>query len=483
MLRADYPLYLAGRATTTGVDLPVLNKHTGKQAARVAVADEAIVRTAIAAASEAFERTRRMPAHRRRDVLNHVARRCEARAEELARVLAIEVGKPIRDARGEVTRLIDTLRISAEEATRIVGEYAPLDVTARGEGFESLVKRVPIGPCGFITPFNFPLNLAAHKIGPAIAVGCPWVLKPASATPVSALILGEMLAETDLPPGAFSILPCSSTAIRPLITDERIRKLSFTGSPEVGWRLRGEAGRKAVTLELGGNAPCIVDDDANLELAAARITFGAFYQSGQSCVSVQRVLVHRRIYEDLRGRLLARAEKLRCGDPLDETTDLGPLISEEDAIRLEQWVEQARAAGARVLCGGRRSGAHFPATYVEDVPHALPLDCQEAFGPVATLRAFDDFGEAIAAANASEFGLQAGVFTRKLDYAWRALGELEYGGVIVNDVPSMRIDSMPYGGVKGSGVGREGVRYAIESMTERRLLVWRTAGVYETEPR
>lgn len=476
MLREAYPYYLAGRPVQANTDLAVVNKYTGREATRTALADAAALDAAIAAAAAAFEHTRRIPAFARQAALHHVVRRVGERAEELAHALCVEVGKPIRDARGEITRLMDTLRLSAEESTRMTGEYAPLDISPRAAGYESIVRRVPVGPCAFITPFNFPMNLAAHKIGPAIAVGCPWVLKPASATPVSALILGEILAETELPPGAFSILPCRSQTAEALVTDERIRKLSFTGSPEVGWRMKSIAGRKRVTLELGGNAPCIVDADADLDYAADRITVGAFYQSGQSCISVQRVIAHRSVYEALRARLIERAARLKMGDPLDEQTFLGPLISEEDARRVESWVNEAVAAGARVLCGGRRRGALYEATYVENVRPEQKLSCREVFGPVATLEPFDDFKRAVAMANAGDYGLQAGVFTKNLDHAWYAFRELEFGGVVINDMPSMRVDSMPYGGVKASGFGREGVRYAMQEMTEPRLLVLNRAG-------
>lgn len=471
MLREHYPYYLGGAPTTGVTELIVTNKYTGAPVTRVARADRATVERAIAAAHDAFATTRRLPAHQRQAILQHIVQRVTDRHEELARALAIEVGKPIRDARGEVTRLVDTFRIAAAEAVRITGEWLPLDISARAAGYQALVRRFPLGPCGFITPFNFPMNLVAHKVAPAIAAGCPWVLKPASATPVGALMLGEIIAETDWPRGAFSILPCPSADSEPLVTDERIKLLSFTGSPDVGWALKARAGKKRVTLELGGNAACIVDRDADLDYAAERITIGAFYQSGQSCISVQRIIAHRAIYDDLKTRLVARAEQLKAGDPLNETTFLGPLITEGDARRIEQWVAEAVAAGARVLCGGRRDGAFYAATYLESVDPRQKVSCVEVFGPVATLQPFDDFADAIRSANDSVYGLQAGVFTRDLQHAFYAYEELDVGGVVINDVPSFRVDSMPYGGVKNSGCGREGVRYAIEEMTEPKLLV------------
>jgi acyl-CoA reductase-like NAD-dependent aldehyde dehydrogenase len=334
-------------------------------------------------------------------------------------------------------------------------------------------KRVPVGPCAFITPFNFPLNLAAHKIAPALAAGCPFVLKPASWTPVGALLIGEILAETNLPEGAFAILPCRSQDVAALVTDDRIKLLSFTGSPEVGWALKARAGKKRVLLELGGNAAVVVDEDADLDDAVQRIVFGAFYQSGQSCISVQRILGHASIYEALRDKLVEATRKLVVGDPKDELTFIGPVISEEDARRLEEWVRSAVAHGGRLLCGGNRRGALFEATLLEDVPKTENLCADEAFGPVAVLSRFTDFDAALAAVNDSIYGLQAGVFTRDLYKAMRAWDRLEVGGVLIGEVPSWRVDHMPYGGVKDSGLGREGIRFAMEEMTEIRLLVVR----------
>ena len=468
----DHPLWLAGQPLRRAAKLTVLDKFTGANAGSVACATRDDVLAAIGSAHAAAREMRRWPAWRRRDALDHVVRRLTERAEECARVLAIEVGKPLRDARGEVARAIDTFRLAAEEATRIHGEELPLDGSPRGEGLEGIVRRVPVGPCALITPFNFPLNLVAHKVAPAIAAGCPFVLKPASATPRSALIVAELLAETDLPRGAFSVLPCSSADAAPLVDDERMRLLSFTGSAAVGWALRARAARKRhVTLELGGNAACIVDDGVDVAQVAGRIVFGAFAQAGQSCISVQRVFAHRNVLPRLREELVMRANALKVGDPLDEATDLGPLVSLDDARRVERVVEAARARGATVLCGGVRDGSCVAPTILEGVPHDAEASCEEVFGPVATIEGFDDFAEAIRLANASRYGLQTGVFTGDLRHAMLAFEDLEVGGVIVGDVPSLRVDAMPYGGAKESGVGREGVRYAIAEMTEPRLLV------------
>lgn len=476
MLREKYPLYLANRPVQPNTDLVVTNKYTGEPATRVALAGQAEIEQAIAAAVEAAPAMRKLPSFKRAAILQHVARRIEERAEELARVLAIEAGKPIRDGRGEIARGVDTFRIAAEEATRIYGEYMPLDISARAEGYEAICKRVPIGPCSFISPFNFPINLAAHKIAPAIAAGCPFVLKPASATPVGALLLGEILAETDLPAGAFNILPCRREAAGSFTTDERLKLLSFTGSPEAGWTLKSQAGKKQVVLELGGNAGCIVDRDVDQDYAVQRLMIGAFYQSGQSCISVQRIFIHESIYEPFQAKLAAAASKLKMGDPLDEDTFLGPLITEEDARRVESWIADAVRRGARMLCGGKRHGRLLEATLVENVPDETELSCREVFGPVAIVEPFSDFAAACARVNASRYGLQAGVFTRNLHSAFYAFNELEVGGVVINDIPSFRVDSMPYGGVKDSGLRREGVRYAIEHLTERRLLVLNRIG-------
>jgi acyl-CoA reductase-like NAD-dependent aldehyde dehydrogenase len=335
-------------------------------------------------------------------------------------------------------------------------------------------KRVPIGACSFIAPFNFPLNLAAHKVAPALAAGCPFVLKPASLTPIGALVIGEVLAETDLPEGAFSILPCRRDGADLFTTDERLKLLSFTGSPDVGWDLKARAGKKPVVLELGGNAAVIVDQDADLDDAVERIVFGAFYQSGQSCIGVQRIIGHESIYEELRDRLVRATLALEMGDPLKETTFIGPMISEKEAERLDGWVSRAVESGARLLCGGGREGAMLEATLLEDVSRDKEIYREEAFGPVALLSSFSDFEDALAEVNDSVFGLQAGIFTRDLYKMNRAWDVLEVGGVVIGDVPSWRVDHMPYGGVKDSGLGREGIRFAIEDMTELRLLVIRT---------
>ncbi len=476
MLPKSYPYFLANEPLQPNTDLDVLNKFSGELVTRVAMADPEAIDKAIEWTLKAAEPMRRMPSYKRAEVLHHCVRRFQERFDELAYSLCVEAGKPIKDAEGEVTRLIDTFRIAAEEAVRFGGEYLPIDISARAEGYESIYKRVPIGPCSFISPFNFPLNLVAHKIAPAIAVGCPFVLKPASLTPVGALIIGEILAETDLPKGAFSILPARRDGADLFTTDDRLKLLSFTGSPDVGWALKERAGKKKVVLELGGNAGCIVDEGTDLEYAADRVTLGAFYQSGQSCISVQRVLIHESLYQDFVPMLVERTNLLKAGNPTEDTTSLGPIISEKEAIRMEEWVNEAVEHGARVLCGGNRDGVFYQATWLENVDSRDNVNCQEVFGPIATIKPFSDFKRAIAEINDSDFGLQAGIFTKNMDHAFYAWNELEVGGVVINDVPLMRVDNMPYGGVIDSGLGREGVRFAMEDMSEIRLMVLNRIG-------
>ena len=476
MLAETYPYYLANRAQAPNADLVVTDKYTGEPATRVALADAAAIDRAIAAAVEAAEPMARMAAYERQNVLNHCVARFTERAEELAQALCVEAGKPVKDARGEVSRLIDTFRIAAEESVRMNGEVQELEIAPRARGYRGMWKRVPVGPCSFISPFNFPLNLAAHKVAPALAVGCPFVLKPASRTPIGALIIAEVLAETDLPAGAFSVLPCSRDGADLFTTDDRLKLLSFTGSPGVGWDLKARAGKKKVVLELGGNAACIVDRDTDLDDAVERLIIGAFYQSGQSCIGVQRILAHDDIYEALRDRMVTATQALIAGNPRNEDTFIGPMISEGEAQRLHGWVQDAVAAGGTLLCGGQRDGAMLGATLLENVPAGTSVCTEEAFGPVAVLSRFNDFDQALRAVNDSTFGLQAGVFTRDLYKAQKAWDELDVGGVVIGDVPSWRVDNMPYGGVKDSGLGREGVRFAMEDMTEIRNLVVRTPG-------
>jgi len=478
-LKKRYPYYVGSAPLFANTDLDVTDKYTGEVATLVALADAEAIDRGIAAAVEAAAACAAMAAYERQTVLSHCVARFQERAEELAMALCIEAGKPIRDSRGEVTRLSDTFRIAAEESVRLGGEIQTLDISPRARGYRGMWKRVPIGPCSFISPFNFPLNLAAHKVAPALAVGCPFVMKPASRTPLGALIIGEVLAEVTepdgpLPKGAFSILPARRDGADLFTTDDRLKLLSFTGSPAVGWDLKARAGKKKVVLELGGNAAVVVDRDADLDDAVERIAFGAFYQSGQSCIGVQRIIIHADVYDSLKQMLVEKTKGLVAGNPKDETTFIGPMISESEAKRLHGWILEAHTNGAVVLCGGHRDGAMLEATLMENVEPSEKVSTEEAFGPVAVLSKFTDWDAALKQVNASRYGLQAGLFTRDFFKIQRAWDCLDVGGVIVNDVPSYRVDNMPYGGVKDSGLGREGIRFAMEDMTEIRNMVIRT---------
>lgn len=473
-LKDIYPLYLNNKAVQPNTDLEVRDKFTGEVAFRTALAMPDVIEEAIAGATRAAEPMARLASYEKQDVLNHCVERFKERFDELAYSLCVEAGKPINDAEGEVGRLIDTFRIAAEEAVRNYGEVQPLDISPRAKGYMGMWKRVPIGPCSFISPFNFPLNLAAHKIAPAIAMGCPFVMKPASMTPLGAIIMGEVLAECDvLPEGAFSILPASRDGADLFTTDERLKLLSFTGSPGVGWALKAKAGKKPVVLELGGNAAVIVDKDADLHHALERIIFGAFYQSGQSCIGVQRIIIHEDVYDTFKQMLVAKTATLIAGDPKDRSTFIGPMISVKEATRLKGWIDAAVDAGATLLCGGNLDGAMLDATLLEGVDRTCDAVTEEAFGPLAVLTSFNDWDEAMAQVNDSKFGLQAGIFTSDIHKVLEAWDTLDVGGVVVNDVSSYRVDNMPYGGVKDSGLGREGIRFAMEDMSEIRNLVIR----------
>ncbi len=428
---------------------------------------------AVAAAAKAFESLKSLPTHARADLLVRMADGVAAKTEPLARTIAQEAGKPLKDARGEVGRAVGTLRWAAEEARRWGGEWFPLDAMPAPAlaGRSALVRRFPVGPVLAITPFNFPLNLACHKIAPALAVGCPVLHKPASQTPLTALALAEIAVAAGLPAGALQTLPMTSAEAERLLADDRIAAVSFTGSPAVGWALRAKAGTKRVSLELGGNAAVIVEEAEDLEAVARRCAVGAFAYAGQVCISVQRIYVKRSLYDGFLARFVAAAKALNVGDPLAEGTDVGPMISAEALSRTMAWVDEAKKAGAEVLCGGKAEGPCYLPTVLARVKPGCKAYDEEAFAPLALVEPYDDLEPAFAAVNASRFGLQAGIYARDWRTIARAHEALEVGGVIVNDVPSFRADPMPYGGAKASGLGREGLRYAMEEMTERRVLV------------
>jgi acyl-CoA reductase-like NAD-dependent aldehyde dehydrogenase len=463
-------IVLDGDQLQTGQTYEVRSPYDAASVAVVHRAGPAEVERAIAGAVEAFSTTRRLPSWQREQVLERISTRIAERREELAQTIALEAGKPIRTARIEVDRAVYTFSVAAEESKRIYGEIVPLDWLPGNDGREALIRRVPLGPVAGITPFNFPLNLVAHKVAPALAAGNPILLRPASQTPCSSLALGRIVLEAGWPEGAIAVLPCSTETARPLVEDDRIKLLTFTGSPVVGWALKGRAGRKRVTLELGGNAAVIVNDDADVTYAAERVAWGGFAYAGQTCISVQRVYVHDKVYDAFARELVDRVEALAVGDPLDEATDVGPVIDNSNADRIEQWLEEAKAAGAAVLAGGEREGNLWRPTVVEGAPEHVRVSCEEVFAPFVGLHRFTDVQEAIDAAGRSEFGLQAGIFTNDMRVVEDAFDRIEVGGLIINDVSSFRIDHMPYGGVKSSGSGREGLRYAIEEMSELKLL-------------
>jgi acyl-CoA reductase-like NAD-dependent aldehyde dehydrogenase len=438
---------------------------------RVVQARREHAEAAIAAAVKAFGTTRRLPAFERQRVLRRVAQSIAERRDEFSRTLAQEAGKPIKLARIEVDRAAFAFNVAAEEATRIYGEYLPLDWQESTAGRWGIVKRFPLGPVAGITPFNFPLNLVAHKVAPAIAAGCSIVLKPAPQTPLCSLLLAECVQQAGWPDGGLNVLPLSNDDASLLVTDERIKLISFTGSVPVGWDIKRRAGKKKVVLELGGNAGAIVHNDADLAYAAERCVAGGFAYAGQTCISVQRILVQQSVYGKFTDLLVEGVKKLKIGDPMEESTDVGPLIRESDAVRVIAWVDDAVRAGARLLIGGGRRGSIVSPTVLTGTKPEMKVNCQEIFGPVVTVEPYDHFDDALRRINNSSYGLQAGLFTRDVKLLFQAYDELEVGALIAGDVPTFRIDNMPYGGVKDSGLGREGLRYAIEEMTEPKLLV------------
>ena len=465
------PFLLGGEWRTSEQQGDVRSPFSGDLIARFCVASRDDAEEAIAAAASAAREMRALPRHEVADALRLVAEGLRERREEFARMIALEAGKPVKAARAEVERGISTFVFASEEARRFAGESVPVDGQPGGVGRVAWTERVPRGVVYGITPFNFPLNLVAHKVAPALASRNAIIVKPSPRTPLTALMLGEVFLQSGLPAAALQVVPVDVPAIDAVLADERVAMISFTGSAQVGWGLRSRAGRKAVTLELGGNAPVVVDETADVDLAVERTAAAAFAYAGQVCISAQRVLVHERVADRFTEMFVARARSLRAGDPLDEATEISNMINEEAARRVEGWISEATGAGARLLCGGHRRGSLLEATVLADVHPEMRVCSEEVFAPVATLQTFADFAEALDSANATRYGLQAGVFTRDMERALRAFSELEFGGVMNNDAPSFRVDNMPYGGVKMSGAGREGVRYAMEEMTEPRLIV------------
>lgn len=451
--------------------LPVINPYTQQAFAEVCLAGPGEIDRAIDLAVQAFKTTRTLSSYQRSRICTQIAQGIEKYSEEFAETIAKEAGKPLIYARAEVARSITTFSIAAEEASRIHGELLALDITEASQGKTGLIRRFPIGPVSGISPFNFPLNLVAHKVAPAMACGNPIVLKPASYTPLTALLLGKVVSETDAVAGSFSVVPCKSSDATALVEDERLQMVTFTGSPPIGWDIKRRAGKKKVTLELGGNAGVVVEPDADIEFAAQRICFGAFSFSGQVCISVQRAYVHESCFDAFMEKLTQAVGQLKPGDPLDPSVNFGPMIDAGNADRVQSWIQEAVDGGARLVTGGKGKDAFFEPTVLTGVGSDTKVVCEEAFGPVLVIEPYTDFYQAIDTINNSTFGLQAGVFTNQMDKAMRAFNQLEVGGVVLNDVPTFRVDNMPYGGLKDSGFGREGIKYSLEEMTEMKLLV------------
>ena len=472
-MKDKYEFLVGGKWRNSPEKIEIRNPYNGRPVAVVNLALKEDVEDAIAMAEDAFKETKALPGYKKAEILKDIARGLEERREEIGKIITIESGKPIKDALAEVDRGICTFTLGSQEATRLGGEYLPLDITTASEGKVGITRRFPIGPIAAITPFNFPLNLVAHKLSPAIASGNPVVLKPSSKAPITALILAKIIEKTDWPAGALSVLPCSREIGNTLVTDKRFKMLSFTGSRAVGWSMKERAGpKKRVVLELGGNAGLIVHKDADIKFAANRAAVGAFSYAGQICISVQRIYIHDEVYDAFMDEFIKNVNDLRLGDPFDPETDIGPMIGEGAVERTKEWVEEGVRAGAMVLTGGKaRGGVFFEPTVIADAEKDSRICCEEAFAPIVTVFRYNNIDGAFNEVNDSIYGLQAGVFTSEIGTAFKAFERLDVGGVIINDVPTFRVDSMPYGGVKESGFGREGVRYAIEEMTELKIMV------------
>jgi len=469
-MKTAYRLYINGEWKDSHSLREIFSPYDGQPVGQVYFAERAQVQEAVEAATKAFATARQLASFERARFLRQIAEGIGRRREELARSITLQSGKPLRDARTEVDRAMMTFEVASEEAKRNYGEIIPLDLSPFAAGRWGLVRRFPIGPIVAITPFNFPLNLVAHKVAPALASGNTLVLRPASQVPITSLLLAEIVSETNLPAGIFNVIPCGYEPAEILLTDERIKMITFTGSSSVGWELKRRAPKKKVALELGGNAALVVEPDADLSLAVPRAVTGSFAYAGQICISIQRLFLHEKIYDRFLEDFVARTKALKMGDPLEESTDVGPMISEAAARQTEEWVEEAVSKGGKIIWGGKRRGSMYEPTILENVQPEWRISWLEAFAPVVVVYRYREFEEALRQVNNSIYGLQAGVFTNDLKKAWLAFETLEVGGVIINDIPTFRIDHMPYGGVKESGSGREGLRYAIEEMTEIRLL-------------
>jgi glyceraldehyde-3-phosphate dehydrogenase (NADP+) len=467
----EYPIYCGGEWRTGDKPLEIKNPFNDEIVGTTSYASDRDLEDAIERAEKVFREGGHIPAYERAGYLTSIADQMHQRRDEMAKLISAEAGKPLRDSRVEVDRGVFTMRLAAEEAQRMTGEQIPLDLMPSSKGRFGVTRKVPIGPIAGISPFNFPLNLALHKLGPALASGNPLILKPPTRDPLTMLAVAEMVHEAGVPAGMVSIMPMDRELGDKLVTDERFKLLTFTGSPDVGWDMKSRAGKKKVVLELGGNAGVIVDRDANLDFAIGRILTGSFAYAGQVCISVQRAYIHREVFDTVVERLVQAAGNVKMGDPADDATELGPMIDEKAVARIHEWVQAARSEGATVHSGGEPNGRFYPPTILSGVDRDSFVCTREAFAPIVILFPFDDWSAGLDQINDSVFGLQAGVFTDNLEHALMAFDKLDVGGVILNDIPTYRIDHMPYGGVKDSGLSREGLRYAIEDMTETRLLV------------
>lgn len=467
----EYKLYLAGKFVRTNTEIEVQNPYKEIAFAKTFLAGEDELEIAIKAAQKVEKTMRDLPSFQRYEILMQIAQGLREQLNEIALILSKESGKPIRYAKGEIERSIQTFTVAAEESKRLPGELMSLDWTPAGKGKQGVVRYFPVGLVAGISPFNFPMNLAVHKIAPAIAAGCPIILKPSSNTPLSTLTLAKIIDKTSLPKGAVSILPMPRSVGNQLVTDDRFKLLSFTGSPHVGWLMKAQAGRKKVLLELGGNAGMVVAKSADINLAVDKALIGGFAYSGQVCIHAQRIYVAQEIFDEFTKAFVTKVKALKIGDPSKDSTELSAMIDENNAKRVEAWVNEAIDDGAKVLCGGKRKGTFYEATVLSETKARMKVCALEVFGPVVTLEPFKNFKKAIDEVNESDFGLQAAVFTNRIDEMDYAFNNLEVGGVVINDAPTFRVDHMPYGGVKDSGLGREGLKYAIQEMMEARILV------------
>ncbi|MFP4041517.1 MAG: aldehyde dehydrogenase family protein [Bacteroidales bacterium] len=469
-----HKIYKAGEFIKTDKELEVINPYTGKGFAKTYLAGKEELDESIEKGKEAEVKMKNLPSHKRYEILMAISEEIKHQRAKLAKTLAMQSGKPLKYAYGEIDRATQGFIIAAEESKRLPKEYISLDWTAKGAGKEGIIKHFPVGLIAGISPFNFPMNLAVHKIAPAIASGNPIILKPARSTPLSVLQLAEIIHNTDLPEGAFSVLPMNREAGNQLVTDERIKMLSFTGSPSVGWNMKQECGKKKIALELGGNAGVIVSDTADIDKAIEKCVIGGFAYSGQVCIHTQRIYVHKNIFDAFSSKFTEKVKALKQGDPLKEDTDISVLIDQSEADRIEDWVNDAVNAGAKILTGGHKTGGFYEPTVLTNTKQEMKVCSLEIFGPVVTLEHFQNFEKAVEEVNNSDYGLQAGVFTNKINEMNYAFETIEAGGIIINDVPTFRVDHMPYGGMKDSGFGREGIKYSIQEMMEPKLMVKNT---------